>query len=48
MLLHPHFEKHGWYCGAGFSGKSIDSLHFEISEEFIKQKLVSLAHTQTT
>jgi hypothetical protein len=35
LLLAPYFNKHGWYWGAGFSGDSIDSMHFELAEETI-------------
>jgi hypothetical protein len=36
LQLAPFFNKHGWYWGAGFSGKSVDSMHFELAEETIK------------
>jgi hypothetical protein len=29
------FNRHGWYWGAEFSGDSVDSMHFEWSEESI-------------
>jgi D-alanyl-D-alanine carboxypeptidase len=35
LQLAPFFNKHGWYWGAGFSGKSVDSMHFELAEETI-------------
>jgi hypothetical protein len=35
LLLMPYFNRYGWYWGAGFSGDSVDSLHFEMSEETI-------------
>ena len=35
FLLSPYFNRHGWYWGAGFSGDSIDSMHFELAEETI-------------
>lgn len=35
MLLAPYFNRHGWYWGAGFSGDSVDSMHFELAEETI-------------
>jgi len=35
MMLCPFFNKHGWYWGAGFSGSSVDSMHFELAEETI-------------
>jgi hypothetical protein len=33
LQLSPFFNKHGWYWGAGFSGKSVDSMHFELAKE---------------
>jgi hypothetical protein len=39
LQLAPFFNKHGWYWGAGFSGKSVDSMHFELAEETIKAAL---------
>lgn len=42
LLLLPFFNEHGWYWGAGFSGDSVDSMHFEMSEETIlKMPLIS-------
>lgn len=35
LLLAPFFNRHGWYWGAGFSGDSVDSMHFELAEETI-------------
>lgn len=35
LFLFPIFNKHGWYWGAEFSGDSVDSMHFELSEEAI-------------
>ena len=35
LLLFPFFNARGWYWGAGFSGDSVDSMHFEMSEEAI-------------
>jgi hypothetical protein len=32
-LLYPYFNINGWYWGAEFSGDSVDSMHFELSEE---------------
>ena len=29
------FNRHGWYWGAAFSGDSVDSMHFEWSEESV-------------
>jgi len=37
LQLAPFFNKHGWYWGAGFSGKSVDSMHFELAEETISK-----------
>jgi len=37
LQLAPFFNKHGWYGGAGFSGKSVDSMHFELAEETIRE-----------
>jgi hypothetical protein len=36
LKLAPIFNRHGWYWGAGFSGKSVDSMHFELAEETIR------------
>ncbi len=36
LELYPHFHAHGWYWGAGFSGASVDSMHFELSEEVVR------------
>jgi hypothetical protein len=35
LLLFPTFNRHGWLWGAGFSGDSVDSMHFELAEETI-------------
>lgn len=35
FLLFPFFNHHGWYWGAGFSGDSVDSMHFELAEETV-------------
>ena len=35
LLLAPFFNKHGWYWGAGFSGGSVDSMHFELAKETV-------------
>jgi hypothetical protein len=37
LQLAPFFNKHGWYWGAGFSGKSVDSMHFELADETIRK-----------
>jgi hypothetical protein len=36
LQLAPFFNKHGWYWGAGFSGSSVDSMHFELAEQTIR------------
>jgi hypothetical protein len=36
LQLAPFFNHHGWFWGAGFSGKSVDSMHFEVAEETIR------------
>jgi D-alanyl-D-alanine carboxypeptidase len=36
LQLAPFFNHHGWYWGAGFSGGSVDSMHFELAEETIR------------
>lgn len=35
LALYPSFNKFGWFWGAEFSGDSVDSMHFELSEEAI-------------
>jgi Fungal chitosanase of glycosyl hydrolase group 75/D-alanyl-D-alanine carboxypeptidase len=37
LLLAPFFNRYGWYWGAGFSGDSVDSMHFELAEETIQK-----------
>jgi hypothetical protein len=37
LLLAPYFNRHGWYWGAGFSGDSVDSMHFELADETISK-----------
>jgi D-alanyl-D-alanine carboxypeptidase len=39
LLLAPFFNNHGWYWGAGFSGASVDSMHFELSKETIQREI---------
>ena len=39
LLISEIFNKHGWYWGAGFRGKSVDSMHFELAEETIRNSL---------
>jgi hypothetical protein len=36
LQLVPFFNHHGWFWGAGFSGSSVDSMHFEVSEGTIQ------------
>jgi hypothetical protein len=36
LKLVPIFNRHGWFWGAGFSGNSVDSMHFELAEETIR------------
>jgi hypothetical protein len=36
LKLAPFFNNHGWYWGAGFSGSSVDSMHFELAKETIQ------------
>ena len=36
LKLAPIFNRHGWCWGAGFSGRSVDSMHFELAEETIR------------
>jgi len=35
LMLVPYFNRHGWYWGGGFPGDSVDSMHFELSDEVI-------------
>ena len=35
--LYFYFHKHGWYWGGGYRGGSVDSMHFEMSEELIEK-----------
>jgi D-alanyl-D-alanine carboxypeptidase len=41
LLLAPFLNHHGWFWGAGFSGGSVDSMHFELSKETIQQGITS-------
>jgi D-alanyl-D-alanine carboxypeptidase len=36
LQLAPFFNKHGFYWGAGFTGSSVDSMHFELAEQTIR------------
>jgi hypothetical protein len=37
LQLAPFFNRHGFFWGAGFSGASVDSMHFEIAKETIQR-----------
>lgn len=37
LQLAPFLNRHGWYWGAGFSGRSVDSMHFELAKETIER-----------
>ena len=37
LLLAPFFNDKGLFWGAGFSGASVDSMHFEVSKETIQR-----------
>jgi hypothetical protein len=37
LRLHPYFKAEKFYWGAGFSGGFEDSMHFEASEELIRE-----------
>jgi len=37
--LYFYFHKHGWYWGAGYRGAAVDSMHFELSEQFLRGEL---------
>jgi hypothetical protein len=39
LLLAPFLNHHGWFWGAGFSGSSVDSMHFELSKETIRRMI---------
>lgn len=41
LLLAPFLNHHGWFWGAGFSGNSVDSMHFEFSKEAIQRAITS-------
>jgi Putative peptidoglycan binding domain/D-alanyl-D-alanine carboxypeptidase len=36
LMLHPFFNKEGFFWGAGFGGSSEDSMHFEASDELVR------------
>lgn len=37
LLLHPFFNAEKFFWGAGFSGKDEDAMHFEASDELVRQ-----------
>ena len=39
LALAPFFNNQGLYWGAGFSGSSVDAMHFEVSKEKIRSLL---------
>jgi hypothetical protein len=36
LMLHPFFNREGFFWGAGFGGSSEDSMHFEASDELVR------------
>ena len=34
--IYKTFNQHGWYWGAGFSGSSVDTMHFELADQTIR------------
>lgn len=36
LALVPYFNRYGWYWGGGFSGRSVDTMHFELAAETIR------------
>jgi hypothetical protein len=34
--IYEMFNQHGWYGGAGFSGGSVDTMHFELADETVR------------
>jgi hypothetical protein len=48
LSLFPIFNRFGWHWGAGFSGDSVDSMHFELAEETIARMVVGGLHDQIT
>ncbi len=36
LMLHPFFNREGFFWGAGFGGTSEDSMHFEASDELVR------------
>lgn len=43
LQLAPFLNRHGWYWGAGFSGRSVDSMHFELAKETIEKAMEAQA-----
>jgi hypothetical protein len=39
LALYGSFNRNGWYWGAGFSGSSVDSMHFELAEQTVTTQL---------
>lgn len=36
LEIYQTFNQHGWYWGAGFSGGSVDTMHFELADETVR------------
>jgi hypothetical protein len=36
LEIYKTFNQHGWYWGAGFSGGSVDTMHFELADETVR------------
>lgn len=36
LALVPYFNRYGWYWGGEFSGKYVDSMHFELAQEVMQ------------
>jgi hypothetical protein len=34
--IYQSLNSHGWYWGAGFSGDSVDSMHFGLADETVR------------
>lgn len=37
LALYPYFHEEGWFWGAGFSGGSIDPMHYEYAKETLEK-----------
>ena len=48
LNLFPIFNRFGWYWGAGFSGGSVDSMHFEFADETIARTIIGGLHDRIT